>query len=241
MTGLIDHWASGSKLLNDAEVTNKLAGRLGEEDSRASLNIGCTMNMTLTMTRPSLGRHISHTSTSSIVLHTDRLSIQLQIHCLDKNMSTSTRSLLVQHNGKIRFLEVHDQGSKEIVRNVVGDDGEYFQGVWMSGLTQTTCLGVPDTELLSPLKRASLIDGLSNNLQQNNRRPLCAAYDADGGGNIADVPALVALLASIGVSMIVTEDKSICKPGEKANFLTEPSNWQAQANTHDFVAYCRLR
>ena len=100
-------------------------------------------------------------------------------------------------------MEAHDRNSREIVRNVVGDDGHSFHGVRISGLTQ-------DTELISPLKCASLMVGFKDNPQQNNCRLLCAAFDAD-------IPALVALLASKGISMIVIEDKCVYEPGKKEN------------------------
>jgi phosphoenolpyruvate phosphomutase len=154
-------------------------------------------------------------------------------------MSASIRSLLAQNNGKIRLLEAHDRNSRETIRKVVGNDGQSFQGVWISGLTQTTYLGVPDTELISPLKRASLMTGVNDNPQQNDCRPLCAAYDADSGGNVADIPALVTLLASMGVSMIVIEDKSVCEPGKKVNSLKETSCLQGQANLYEFAKTIR--
>ena len=72
-------------------------------------------------------------------------------------------------------------------------------------------------EVMSPLKCASLMVGFKDNPQQNNCRLLCAAFDADSGGNVADIPALVALLASKGISMIVIEDKCVYEPGKKAN------------------------
>jgi phosphoenolpyruvate phosphomutase len=150
-------------------------------------------------------------------------------------MPASIRSLLAHNNGNIRVLEAHDHNSREIIRKVVSDDGQSFQGVWISGLTQTTCLGFPDTELISPLERASLMTGFNDNLQQNNCRPLCAAFDADSGGHVADIPALVALLASMGVSMIVIEDKSVCEPGKKVNSLKDTSGMQGQANMYDFA------
>jgi phosphoenolpyruvate phosphomutase len=154
-------------------------------------------------------------------------------------MSASIRSLLGQNNGKVHLLEAHDFNSRDVVRNAVGDDGQSFQGVWISGLTQTTYLGVPDTELISPLKRASLMAGFNDNPQQNNCRPLCAVYDADSGGDIADVPALVALLATKGISMIIIEDKSVLKPGEKVNSLKETSGLQSQADMYEFAKTIR--
>ena len=63
--------------------------------------------------------------------------------------------------------------------------------------------------------------GFNDNLQQNNCRPLCAVFDADSGGHVANIPALVALLASMGVSMIDIEDKSVCEPGKKVNSLKD--------------------
>ncbi|KAI0133717.1 phosphoenolpyruvate phosphomutase-domain-containing protein [Xylariales sp. AK1849] len=148
-------------------------------------------------------------------------------------MSSSISSLLAQNNGRIRLLEAHDGLSREIIRNGVGDEGQKFHGTWISGLTQTTYLGVPDTELISPLERASLI--ASNDPAPENTRPLCAAYDADSGGSHDDIPALVSSLAKQGVSMIIIEDKVSLEPGQKVNSLGESSGSQDQADMHEFA------
>ena len=141
-------------------------------------------------------------------------------------MSASVRSLLAENNGAIRLLEAHDRLSTELIRKNVGDDGQSFQGVWISGLTQTTYLGIPDTEIISPLKRAML---MASNDNPKNTRPLCAAFDADSGGDVADLPALVAVLATNGVSMVIIEDKAVSEPGKKVNSLLNTSGSQDQA------------
>jgi 2-methylisocitrate lyase-like PEP mutase family enzyme len=150
-------------------------------------------------------------------------------------MSTSVRSLLAQNSGRIRLLEAHDRNSREIIRNVVNEDGQGFHGIWISGLTQTTYLGVPDTELISPLNRASLLAQFHDHPQQNKCRGLCAAYDADSGGNVTEIPALIESLASAGVSMIVVEDKSVSEPGKKVNSLEGTLCLQGQANMYEFA------
>ena len=151
-------------------------------------------------------------------------------------MSTSVRSLLAQNDGAIRLLEAHDRLSTELIRNNVGDGGQSFQGVWISGLTQTTYLGIPDTEIISPLKRAML---MTSNANPRNTRPLCAAFDADSGGDLADIPALVAVLATNGVSMVIIEDKAVSEPGKKVNSLLSTSGSQDQAEMHDFANIIR--
>lgn len=153
-------------------------------------------------------------------------------------MSASIASLLMQNNGRIRLLEAHDHNSRQIIRKVVDDDGQGFHGIWISGLTQTTYLGVPDTELISPLSRASLLPQFKD-VQQDSCRPLCAAFDADSGGNLAEIPSLVASLGSAGVSMIIVEDKRISEPGKKVNSLGETSCSQGQANTNEFAKVLR--
>ena len=154
-------------------------------------------------------------------------------------MSISVKSMLASTDGRVRLLEAHDVSSVEAIRRVVGHDGQSFHGVWMSGLTQTTYLGIPDTELVSPLQRASLASGLNDHSTQMEIRALCAAYDADSGGNINEIPVLVELLASKGVSMIVIEDKSVCEAGGKVNSLKETSDLQEQANMYDFARLIR--
>ena len=151
-------------------------------------------------------------------------------------MSSSVRSLLAQHDGAIRLLEAHDHLSMELIRKNVGDDGQSFQGVWISGLTQTTYLGIPDTEIISPLKRAML---MASNDDSKHTRPLCAVFDADSGGDIADLPALVAVLTTNGVSMVIIEDKAVPEPGKKVNSLLQSSGSQDQADMHDFAGVIR--
>ena len=153
--------------------------------------------------------------------------------------SSSVRSLLAQNNGRISLCETHDHTSTEIIRNAVGKDGQTFDGIWYSGLCQTTYLGIPDTELISPLQRASLL-ALNRDLKRTtNNRSLCAAFDADSGGKMADIPALVGLLSLVGVGMIIIEDKSIAAPGQKINSLEDTSGLQRQADMHEFADVIR--
>lgn len=132
-------------------------------------------------------------------------------------MSTSVSKYLAQFNGHVRLLESHDLASREIVRNTVGQAGNVFHGIWISSLTQTTQLGLPDTELLSPLTRATMLAHHNTILVPRHARPLCAAFDCDSGGPVSEIPALVAVLEQMGVSMIVVEDKAVTAPGKKVN------------------------
>ncbi|KAI1486537.1 phosphoenolpyruvate phosphomutase-domain-containing protein [Biscogniauxia mediterranea] len=153
--------------------------------------------------------------------------------------SSSVRTLLAQTNGRISLCETHDRTSTEIIRNAVGKDGQTFDGIWYSGLCQTTYLGIPDTEMISPLQRASLL-ALNGDLKRTtNSRSLCAAFDADSGGDMADIPALVALLSLVGVGMVIIEDKAISAPGQKVNSLEDASGSQKQANMHEFADVIR--
>ena len=153
-------------------------------------------------------------------------------------MPLSVRSMLEQSNGRIRLCESHDRSSTEIISHTTGDHGQLFDGLWYSGLCQTTDLGIPDTELVSPLQRAALL-ALNGNLQQRKIRPLCAAFDADSGGDIADIPALVSILALVGVSMIIIEDKALSAPGQKVNSLKDTSGSQGLADISDFCDIIR--
>lgn len=154
-------------------------------------------------------------------------------------MSTSIRSLLAQTNGKVTLCETHDRNSTEVIRHTAGENGQTFYGIWYSGLSQTTYLGIPDTELIAPLQRAALL-ALNGNLQRRKvRRPLCAAFDADSGGDMAEIPGLVAVLALVGVSMIIIEDKAVSEPGQKVNSLKDTSDSQAQADMHEFAKTVR--
>ena len=147
----------------------------------------------------------------------------------------SVRSMLANNNGRIRLLEAHDPDSIEVVRRVSSKDGQSFHGVWMSGLTQSTYLGLPDTELISPLERSHSMTTLDNAFTFPQKRPLCAAFDADSGGKPWEVLVLLSSLAAKGVSMVITEDKWVAKPGSKVNSLSDSSGSQALAKIHDFA------
>lgn len=150
-------------------------------------------------------------------------------------MSPSVKSVLKKNQGRVRLLEAHDHATKETIRLTFSDNGESFNGIWLSGLTQTTYLGIPDTELISPLQRAIQMSSPNNNIGQYGRRPLCAAFDADSGGDIDDIPQLVAFLLSLGVSMVIIEDKKVSAPGQKVNSLAGASHSQGQADMYEFV------
>ncbi|RYP24500.1 hypothetical protein DL765_000520 [Monosporascus sp. GIB2] len=152
-------------------------------------------------------------------------------------MSCSIGKSLSQAGWRIRLLETHDITSTEIIRNVIGSDGKtQFHGQWVSGLTQTTILGVPDTELITPLCRANLISiHESVDGQPTERRELCTAFDADSGGPVEEIPALIATLARKGVSVIIIEDKEVFEPGKKVNSLAASSASQGQANPQEFA------
>lgn len=153
-------------------------------------------------------------------------------------MSVTIRSLLAQKSNEIRLLESHDNASTELIRGTVNDNGQGFDGAWISGLTQTTYLGIPDTEIISPLKRATMLTFKRNGVRKGGR-PLCAAFDADSGGDLTDIPALVSVLALHGVSMVIIEDKALSAPGQKVNSLLATSDAQGQASPQAFTEVLR--
>lgn len=154
-------------------------------------------------------------------------------------MSTSLSKCLAQSSGHIRLLESHDLASREIVRNTVGKAGNVFDGIWISSLTQTTQLGLPDTEFLSPLTRATLLAHHNTILLPRYARPLCAAFDCDSGGPLSEIPALVAVLEQMGVSMIVIEDKAVTAPGKKVNSFAESAGPGCLAEPQEFARKLR--
>jgi 2-methylisocitrate lyase-like PEP mutase family enzyme len=152
---------------------------------------------------------------------------------------SSVRSKLAQNQGRITLCESHDGTSTEIIRNTVGKNGQRFDGIWYSGLCQTTYLGIPDSETVSPLQRASLLALDGELKRKTSNRSLCAAFDADSGGDVAEIPALVALLNLVGVGMIVIEDKAVSAPGQKVNSLATTSASQALADPYEFAEVIR--
>ncbi|KAH7357334.1 phosphoenolpyruvate phosphomutase-domain-containing protein [Pyrenochaeta sp. MPI-SDFR-AT-0127] len=153
-------------------------------------------------------------------------------------MPVTIRTLLAQKSNEIRLLEAHDNVSTELIRGTVNDSGKGFDGAWISGLTQTTYLGIPDTEMISPLKRATMLTFNGDGVRKG-ARPLCAAFDADSGGDLVDIPALVSVLALHGVSMVIIEDKALSAPGQKVNSLLATSDAQGQADPHAFAEVLR--
>ncbi|PHH90378.1 hypothetical protein CDD83_3864 [Cordyceps sp. RAO-2017] len=150
-------------------------------------------------------------------------------------MSLPFRSALAQSNGRVRLMEAHDGTSEDNVRRAVGTDNQAsFHGLWISSLTQTTRLGIPDSELISPWQRASLIDFYPGAAQDSKCRRLCAAFDADSGGPAAEIPALVATLTGLGIGMVVIEDKEMLRPGDKVNSLSNSAS-QRQVGVHEFA------
>ncbi|KAF4993795.1 hypothetical protein FGRMN_6229 [Fusarium graminum] len=152
---------------------------------------------------------------------------------------SSVRSKLAQNNNRITICESHDGASTDIIRNTVGKKGQRFDGIWYSGLCQTTYLGIPDSETLSPLQRASLLALDGEMKRKASNHSLCAAFDADSGGDIAEIPALVALLHLVGVGMIIIEDKAVSAPGQKVNSLATTSASQALADPYEFAEVIR--
>ncbi|KAI1322389.1 phosphoenolpyruvate phosphomutase-domain-containing protein [Xylariaceae sp. FL0255] len=147
-------------------------------------------------------------------------------------MSCAVGECLKRFGNNIRLLETHDASTTNIIRTTTSDDGhDQFHGQWVSGLTQTTLLGVPDTELITPLTRANLISTSGN----SGERELCIAFDADSGGPAAEIPTLVTTLARKGVSMVIIEDKEVFEPGQKVNSLAVSSASQGQADPQEFA------
>lgn len=92
---------------------------------------------------------------------------------------------------------------------------------------------MPDTELITPLCRANLItlnEGAKG--QAAEARKLCTAFDADSGGPISEIPALVTTLARKGVSVVIMEDKEMFEPGKKVNSLAVSSASQVSRQSH---------
>ena len=66
-------------------------------------------------------------------------------------MATTFRQVLAKNNGQVRICEVHDRASTELVRSSVADNDQSFDGVWISGLTQTTILGLQPGDIFCHL------------------------------------------------------------------------------------------
>jgi phosphoenolpyruvate mutase len=108
----------------------------------------------------------------------------------------------------LRAMEAHSGLSALIVEHTKSD-GEEFDAIWLSSLTDSTAKGLPDCEFVDRSSRAQTL----NQILEVTTKPII--YDGDTGGIVQHFVKLVRSLERQGVSAIIIEDKQ----GFKQNSL----------------------
>lgn len=134
------------------------------------------------------------------------------------------RALLESARGPVRILEAHN-GLSAIVANetaicLPSGESKAFDGIWISGLTESASRGLPDIELQGMLARMNLI----REVLTVTDKPL--VVDGDTGGGVEQLRYHVRLLEGMGVSALIIEDKVFPKNNsldvEKSQVLEDP-------------------
>lgn len=98
-----------------------------------------------------------------------------------------------------------------------------FDGIWLSGLTESASRGLPDIELQGMLARASLIREICGVTQ----KPI--VVDGDTGGTHEQLQYYIRMLEAQGVSALIIEDKVFPKNNsldfEKPQVLAGPESF----------------
>jgi phosphoenolpyruvate phosphomutase len=96
-------------------------------------------------------------------------------------------------------LEAHNGLSALIVEQ------SHFDAIWISSLTSSGSMGLPDTELISMDARLDIV----REINQITTKPII--YDGDTGGQVEHFPYWVQRLEEAGVDIIIIEDKAFPK------------------------------
>ena len=130
-----------------------------------------------------------------------------------------------------RFIEAHNgltgliAETVETVREVDGKSAPvFFDGMWLSSLTDSTAKGKPDIECVDLTSRSQTL----NEILEVTTKPII--FDGDTGGKKEHLTYTVRTLERLGVSAIIIEDKV----GLKKNSLFGTSVPQTQASIESF-------
>ncbi len=129
----------------------------------------------------------------------------------------------------VRVIEAHSGLTGLIVEHTsvtVGNQRREFDAIWISSLTDSTCKGKPDIELVDLTSRLETI----NQVLEVTTKPII--LDADTGGLPEHFVFLVKTVERLGLSAVIIEDKV----GLKKNSLFGTSVKQTQATIEDFSA-----
>lgn len=159
------------------------------------------------------------------------------------------RECLTNADGPVRILEAHN-GLSAIVANetaisLPSGESRGFDGIWISGLTESASRGLPDIELQGMLGRMALV----REVLTVTDKPI--VVDGDTGGGTDQLRYLIRMLEGMGVSALIIEDKVFPKnnslDADKPQVLEDPDVFarkiqagkQAQLS-NDFMLIARI-
>lgn len=112
---------------------------------------------------------------------------------------------LLEGRGAARIIEAHSGLCAKIIENATCQDGQHFDGIWVSSLTSSGICGLPDIEINLIERRLDLISDIMF------ATSLPVIVDADTGGEPAQFAYLCAKLSKLGVAAVIIEDKRFPK------------------------------
>ena len=136
---------------------------------------------------------------------------------------------LLNSKNIVRFIETHNPLSAMIAENSnhVKKDGtvKSFDGFWSSSLTDSTSMGMPDTESLDISRRLQNVSQIFD----VTSKPLI--FDGDTGGRVEHLDMKIKSMERLGVSAVIIEDKT----GLKKNSLLKNTSNQTQEDKNKFA------
>jgi len=126
---------------------------------------------------------------------------------------------LIQNKQLVIALEAHNGLSAKVVEN------SPFNAIWVSSLTSSGSMGLPDIELISNDARLDIV----REIRQVATKPII--YDGDTGGQVDHFPYWVQRLEEAGVDAVIIEDKAFPKRNSldlTANHILEDVDLFAQ-------------
>ncbi len=135
---------------------------------------------------------------------TSKKEVCMHKQILPENRRRILKNLLQSTDRPIRLMEAHNGISSHIVE-AANFQGKKFDGIWVSGLTETASKAIPDIELEGLLPRIEKVQEMAKVTN------LPIVFDGDTGGTVEQFQYTVSMLESIGVSAVIIEDQAFPK------------------------------
>ncbi len=142
---------------------------------------------------------------------------------------------LIQKKKKLIFLEAHNPLCALIINNVSYTNPKNkkkykFDGIWSSSLSDSTCKGLPDNEVLDIRER------IKNIIDIRSVTKLPIILDADSGKHIEYFSYYVKIIQQANINSVVIEDKK----GLKRNSLLKNNKKQKLENIKNFCEKIKI-